>query len=139
MRHAYEQQLSRSDEMPPVPGILSYLHEHVNPEEGRHLYERFLWELRREKEPRAALDSARFALAYAGATPPLTASALSELSDRIRRNPLKLSAGQNLQVAEGLKVVNLSDSQVEVSGHELLMAKSQVAAGGDLVVVIDES
>lgn len=138
MSEAYEQQLARSDELPPVPGVLSYLHEQVAPEEGQQLYERFLWELRREREPRQALDLARFALAYSPAEPPELSEAIDALRDRISRGPRFLDKGDNCEVAKGLKVVNLTDHDITVASSELQMAKDYLPSGLNLTVVVDD-
>lgn len=121
-----------------MPGVMSYLSEQVTAEEGEHLYERFLWELRREREPRQALDLARFAMAYGPNETPELSQALDALKSKIAREPRLLDPGQHLALSPGLEVVNLSDRSVAISGAELLLAKEQALLGGGLTVVVDD-
>lgn len=138
MKHAYEQQLARSDELPPVPGVMSYLNEQVTAEEGEHLYERFLWELRREREPRQALDLARFAMAYGPSSPPDLDAAISALRSRIGREPSGLDPGASISLRDNLNIVNLSSRPITFSGSEACLAQDQLLHGKPLTLVVDE-
>src|SRR5438128_64687 len=138
---SYEQQLARSDELPPVPGVVAHLQAQVPTVEARVLYERFLWEMRRDRTPEQAIDRARFAASYAetliGKTLP---EAMADLDDQIARCPRRVAAGEHRSLDDDgrLIVLNMSDRPVEVAASELRLAYEQLAQPRGLTVVIDD-
>lgn len=139
MSTSYEQQLARSDELPLEADVMSYLQQQATSAEGQHLYQRFLWELRREREPRQALDMARFAVAYGPSETPRLSDALQKLKVRVGREPHAIQSGSSLELAGRLKLVNLSGRRVEIAGSEIRLAGEQLTKPDQqLTIVIDD-
>ena len=138
MKQAFEQQLSRGDELPRVPGLVAYLKENVGEEEVPGLYERFMWEMRREKEPRQALQAAKFALSYSPTKHVTLEQGLGSIQQAISREPLLLQPGEHQSISEQLEVINLWDHQIWTSRNELTMGADQVAKNNKLIVVLDD-
>lgn len=141
MMAAFDQQLARSDELPHIPGVLAHLTEQVSRDEAFAVYERFLWELRREKESSAALANAKFSVSLAQTLRSQSVDeALSALKARIGRLPLSLTAGAHASISDSGKatVLNMTDRPVDVATAELVMAAEQVTHPVSLTVVIDD-
>ena len=138
MSDAYENQLARSDELPPTPEVMSLLSQQSDGDTETALYERFRWEIQRDKQPKQALDLARFALSYAPIEQPDLKESIAALNERIHRSPQQLEAGQHLPLDEQLQVVNLSEKPVQISSSEILLAKEQLSPDKALTVVIDD-
>jgi len=138
MKQAFSHQLARGDELPPVAGLYNYLLENVGEEEAQQLYQRFMWEMRRESEPRQALQAARFAGSYAPNKQGDLETSLQKLKQAIQREPILLAPGQNQEISSRIKVVNLWDRPVYASAHELGLAGDQLAGERDLTIVLDD-
>jgi len=139
MRQAFEQQLARSDELPRVPGLVAYIRENEGDSEVPRLYERFMWEMRREKEPRQALQAAKFALSYTPSKEKSLQEALDDITNAVHRMPLNLNAGEHRNIAEGLEIVNLWDHSIWISQNEISLCKQQIAGAKQLIVVCDDT
>lgn len=138
MRQAFEQQLARADELPRVPGLVAYIRENEGTDQVSRLYERFMWEMRREKEPRKALQTAKIALSYSPSESPDTRQAIEEISRAIHRAPLLLRPRESIELGEGLQVVNLWEQEIWIAESDLLFCKSHFSPDHSLIVVCDD-
>lgn len=139
MKQAFSHQLARGDELPHVAGLYNYLLENVGEEEAVRLYQRFMWEMRRDGEPRQALQAARFANSYSPSRDTDLQQSLQELHRAVQREPLMLEPGQHQEISLGLTALNLWDRPVWTSAHELSLASDQLAGERKLTVVFDDA
>lgn len=140
MMSSYDDQLARADELAPLPSVVAHLFERVPADEAVELYDRFMWEVRRDRSPTDALQTARFADTLRSREQLTVAESLAALTAQIRRTPRLLDAGEHAVIGDHgqLTVLNMTDQAVSVSERELIMAADHAAGPRKLTVVIDD-
>lgn len=135
-----EQQLSNQGNPPPSKAVREFLAAHGIESVEDGLWERLVWELKRNVPPDEALQRARFALAIQEAPAPSVEKGIARIRRLIGRDVITLKPGQHISPYPEIDVVvvNLSSNRVYVAAGELRFAHKEIVAGRPLTVVVDD-